>query len=222
MIAVSEPDLNFLVLRYLADELAPEQREQFEARVQADAALRAALDDISQAQRLVEEKLERADRRGRASGAHDRAVRDVGRLVRQWHGRTHVKPAAPPSEPSWHWRQKYWLYPAATAATVAFGYLAWWTRQPVRPDYLKPVASSVGPPIRGVRTPFPLGLWAENSISEAIGRDPIAKALAPDPEASELVAVEEDLTELSSAGESDTPGIFLGLADETQDRDQLQ
>ena len=117
------------LMLYLADEMSPAEREAFDQRLAGDAALRAELEALAEAQVASLAALENADRTARLPTSQNVAVRRVARAIQQWQARR-IKPAEPARRGL---PLPWWCYPAAAAASIITAFLVWSSRQEVGP-----------------------------------------------------------------------------------------
>jgi hypothetical protein len=126
---IHELDNDALLLMYRADELSPEDRVEVEQMLAIDAGLRAALATVGRDAAAAEAALAAADHvdpPAASPSASAVALRRVGRAMRQWQVdriiRSRPAPAAAERQP----RFPAWAYPAAAAAALVLGSIAWW------------------------------------------------------------------------------------------------
>ena len=77
-------DRDSLMVLYLAGELSAEDRRRVEGMLEGDAGMRAELEGLRVAQRMVEEGLDRADRAQRLPVEPRVLERRVGRMMREY------------------------------------------------------------------------------------------------------------------------------------------
>ena len=115
-----------VLLMYLADELPPDDRAEFEGMLAHDAGLGAELDRLREAQGAFESAMERLDAaplRGQAM-----AVQRITQAMRQ-HAAS--RPAAAPHVAPRRLRIPRWSYPTAAAAALIFGMISYWAHIPL-------------------------------------------------------------------------------------------
>jgi hypothetical protein len=114
-----------VLMMYLADELPPQDRAEVEQMLSTDAALRAELVRLGEAQAAVDTAMARLDTSGPRLLNEGVAVRRVGRAIAQWHADRLAAPAQMPAAirsgfPKWG------IAVAAAAACVLISGLVWW------------------------------------------------------------------------------------------------
>ncbi|MCC6424412.1 MAG: hypothetical protein IT447_13125 [Phycisphaerales bacterium] len=116
-----------LLLMYLADELEPLERAHVEQLLSTNAELRLELERVRQA---LESALSALDGLDEADPSHLRqeaAVRQVGRMIRQW--QVLHQPTEQPMIRRKGLAYPWWSYPTAAAAAVLLAFLVWWGNQ---------------------------------------------------------------------------------------------
>ncbi len=73
-----------ILLMYLADELESEDRAEVEQLLAADGGLRDELERLRQTQQAVWSVMGELEKTGSSKSREDAAVRQIGRLIRQW------------------------------------------------------------------------------------------------------------------------------------------
>lgn len=123
-------DRDAALMLYLADEMTAPDRESFEQRLGAEAALSTELDALRSAQDVSFAALAHGDAARRLPASEGVAARRVSRAIHQWHiGRV---------RPSSEQRRRglplpWWCYPAAAAASIVTAFLVWSSRQEIGP-----------------------------------------------------------------------------------------
>lgn len=116
-----------LLLLYAADELPRNDREQLEARLEREPALRAQLEAVQALHQDVAGAMTTLDGGARLPVSEGVAVRKVARVMRQWQ----IDRMTPkqPEEPADQLRFPWWSYPVATAAAILLAFIVWWGAQ---------------------------------------------------------------------------------------------
>jgi hypothetical protein len=114
-----------VLLMYLADELAAEDRAEVERMLAVDADLRGQLERLGAAHDSVSAALAQDDRAARLAVSEAAAVRRLGRAMRQWNARRLAAAPVPVRQTS-SLRYPWWTYPLAAAASVVIAFLVWW------------------------------------------------------------------------------------------------
>lgn len=116
-----------ILLMYLADELEAEDREEVEQLLTSDAGLRAELEQLRQSQQEVLSALDELDQGDASIWRQEAAVRQIGRLIRQWQVQNRPPVVVKTQRKSLAY--PWWSYPTAAAAAVLLAFLAWWGNQ---------------------------------------------------------------------------------------------
>jgi hypothetical protein len=115
-----------VLLMYLAGELPPPDRAEFEQMLATDAGLRAERDRLAEVTARLDDALAKLDAADRRLPPADAAARRVGRMAARWHAdRLAAEAARRPARPVG--RVSRWTYPLAAAAACALISLGlWW------------------------------------------------------------------------------------------------
>lgn len=113
-----------LLLMYLADELPPEDRAEVDQLLATDAMMRAELQRVSAALADYTAGMDALDAVTHEPVAEPVAVRQIGRMMAQWHADRAAQPVEEP--PAKAMRIRWFWYPAGAAAVVLIGMIAWW------------------------------------------------------------------------------------------------
>lgn len=138
-----------ILLMYLADELAPQDRAEVAQMLATDPGLRAELVRLQTLQDGFDAGLAELDRIEPLAVSSGVAVRQVARGIAQWHAARVARPA-PPAPPGL--RYPWWAYPTAAAAAVMLAFLVWWGNKPdtsrlvFNPPYDYPIVLEKSPP----------------------------------------------------------------------------
>ena len=120
-----------ILLMYLADELAGEDRARVERMLADDVAMRGRLDLLRAAQESVHGALAGADAARPLPGSEAAGVRHVGRMIRNWQALRLTRAAgADDRHAPRALRFPYWSYPLAAAAAVTLAFAAWYVNLP--------------------------------------------------------------------------------------------
>jgi hypothetical protein len=201
-------DNQALLLMYLADELPASDKEQLKRKLAVDAALRAELAEIEQAQAACFEALARLDElSGPVIGA-DAAAGRVGRLMRQWTTGRLARPAVVMRNNQT--RLPWWTYPIVSAACAVIALTIYWSLS--RHD--KNLSVGFGPVIsrQDNSTALPNPQWQDTQPA------------SPDTDLAELPADEQvellnDVGSVSSPEE--TPNAVAAVTTSSEDVDNV-
>lgn len=140
-----------VLLMYLADELAPEDRRELEQVLAADAGLRTELQRLEDCQQAVFEGLARLDDASPLAASQAAAARRVSAEIRRRLARPQTAPDERHADP--RPRHFWWVYPTAAAALVLLAAAVWMPRH--------------GPNRRPIPAPF--GVQRDYGYSYAYG-----------------------------------------------------
>jgi len=141
-----------ILLMYLEDELEPEDRAEVEQLLATDAGLRAELERLRQSRQSVLSALDGLEAADAPKLREEAAVRQIGRLIRQWQVRN--RPPVIPVTKRKGLAYPWWSYPMAAAAAVLLAFLAWWGNQTGGPINLGDNTAYV----QNDGNPLPLGM----------------------------------------------------------------
>jgi anti-sigma factor RsiW len=127
---VENLDREATLMLYVAGELEPAAREEFERRLAAEPELAAEAEQLRAAQGAIATELERADARTRLPASEGVVVRRVSRAIAVWLAQRAVATAPPVRRGI---ALPWWSYPAGMAASLIVGFLVWSSRQDVGP-----------------------------------------------------------------------------------------
>ena len=117
-------DTDESLVMYLAGELPDVQRSQLERDLAGSASLRARLEDLRTAHRLIEAEIAAGPRAEIAASSS--TMRTI-RAMRQWQTEQLARPASLPNGKQF--KMPSWGLPAAVAAAVLIGFVIWWGNQ---------------------------------------------------------------------------------------------